>query len=179
MKHLKLFEAFGTSSMSNFSLLVADASWEGITRDGNPDMFIFPSSVSVQYYPNPSRNQIQKAFDQSNLRNFEDYTPADTAEEVADDFFGGDQNGSNLYQRQPLYILVDSKISAGEIKSELENILNEDYNKNTYLDSDFCEDILGNPSEMSKYTRRFLTHCQSVVDGNISSMRRSITFRTA
>ena len=184
MKHIKLFESFEDSEMdsemdskmSNLSLIVASGDWRGITKTGQPDQWMFPAKITVDYYEEPKDHQIEDAFDQSGLRHFEDLEPYNNAEEIVEEIFGGDQNGSNLYQHQPFYLLVDSGVSPLKIKEELETVLNDYYNSDGQLEFDYCETILEDPSEMSKYTPEFIEHCQSVVDGEESSMMRDVDF---
>ena len=161
MKYLKLFEDFG-SSRSGVALVKATADWSGIRADGQPEEFIFPSSVNVEYITNPTGQQIENAYIDS---------PASTAIEVVEAIASGDQNGTNLYQSNPLYVLVDSGVSPREIESDLRMVMKQ-------IDDtlvDMAEDILSDPVE---YTPEFISHCEDLLNGGKGTMKRNIRFVT-
>lgn len=195
MKHIKLFEDFGSMETKGLSLVKVISDWSGIRRDSKPEMFVFPSSVNVEYYPNPTEQQIRDAaYDESNQlyqSNFGhllgypanhkiEITDVDfdrfiensfeSSDEVVDEILSGDQNGVNLYQRNPMYILVDSRVSPREIENGLkEAIINSADDALEYI----AEDILDEPSE---YTPEFISHCQHIVDGSGKPINRQLNF---
>lgn len=176
MKHVKLFESFdrGRNSMSEVSLIEARGDWSGITKNGKPDPFILPSAIDILYYPNPTPDQIKTAFDQTTLSPSQfDFFLSNvngTAGEVTDNIIQSDQNGSYIYQDNPLYLLVSSDVSPREIKSDLEDFL-ENYES---IEPEYCQDVLDDPSASRMYSPRFLSHCEYAVNGRGRKMERIV-----
>ena len=86
MKHIKLFENFGTNP-----IITATGDFSKLTKDGSPIDWTQPNTYMVTYHTNPSQK----------LRDLEGSTPGETLdlEQGVEEIIGGDQNGMNLSQR--------------------------------------------------------------------------------
>ena len=165
MKHIKLFENFGTNP-----IITATGDFSKLTKDGSHINWTQPNTYMVTYHTNPSQK----------LRDLEGSLPgpADMTldlEQGVEEIIGGDQNGMNLSQRDNGMVIfaADPSFSPEDYKRELEDFVNN-FNENPELEKDQCEEVLENPDKR-KYTPEFLNHCKAVVSGSGMYMDPRIT----
>ena len=71
---------------------------------------------------------------------------------------------------------VDSSIDPEEIRSALEVAL-DTINSDSYdEEGDTAQDIVSDPRASSIYTPEYIRHCQMLVDGKPTSMKRKLVF---
>ncbi len=165
MKHIKLFENFGTNP-----IITATGDFSKLTKDGSPINWTQPNTYMVTYHTNPSQK----------LRDLESSTPGLSGttldlEQGVEQIIGGDQNGMYLSQSEDgmVIFLPEPSISPEDFKMELEDFINN-FNENPEIEKDQCEEVLENP-DMGKYTPEFLNHCKAVVSGSGMFMNPRIT----
>ena len=86
LKHVKLFEAFSNTATIKPAQLLVSGDWTGITRDGSPIEWIAPATFIFKYLP--AGSPIPSGY--------EDYDAYNNIEDIAEEAFGGDQNGVNV-----------------------------------------------------------------------------------
>jgi len=105
MKHIKLFESFASSPAQ----LLVTGDWTGITDDGRPVDWVAPSTFFFEYLPSGSPIP-------SGYVNAEDFTITDL-EYLAEEAFGGDQNGINVAPKDYLSLVGDTSQYAEDLRN--------------------------------------------------------------
>jgi hypothetical protein len=103
LKHVKLFENFGTTKPAQ---LLVSGDWTGITKDGSPLEWIAPATFIFKYLPEGS--PIPSGY--------ENYGAYNNIEDIAEEAFGGDQNGVNVAPKNYAYIEGDNSQYATDLK---------------------------------------------------------------
>ena len=128
LKHVKLFENFGNIKPAQ---LLVSGDWTGITKDGSPIEWIAPATFIFKYLPEGS--PIPSGY--------EDYAAYNNIEDIAEEAFGGDQNGVNVAPKDYAYMEADNSQYATDIK---EGVLR------LFIDTD-TEGL--SPEDMESYLR--------------------------
>ena len=172
MKHVKLFENFGTNPIitatGDFSKIVKS----GSTFSDQPEAisYIVPNTYIVTYYSNPSKELID----------LESSTPGPSGtglppDQAVEQIVGGDQNDLYLgqYANGMVIFEADPSFSPEDYKIELEDWINN-FNEYPELEQDNCELIFGNPGMAKDFTPEYLNHCKAVVSGSGMNMNPRI-----
>ena len=191
MKHVKLFEQFTSSGSGMNPVIIAKGDWSGILLDPTNEnismyaSFIQPSTFTVDYLTNPKAGEGPDV----------SYGIYDDVETIVDDIVAGDQNGHVLAPKDYatpsnpkgsqadmdekngiVRLSVDSSIDPEEIRSALEVAL-DTINSDSYdEEGDTAQDIVSDPRASSIYTPEYIRHCQMLVDGKPTSMKRKLVF---
>ncbi len=170
MKHIKMFEAFSMGSMgSTPAQLLVSGDWIGITKDGTPLDFIAPATYIFQYLP--AGTPIPSGYEREAERPYGDL------ESIAEEAFGGDQNGINVTPKDPIYMkndrselaqdrrkgvlrmFIDPSINPSDIKSYLTDEADAIFDDPS-IEEDSCLALLEDPE--IELTPEFLSHCKAV-----------------
>ena len=131
LKHVKLFEAFSNTATIKPAQLLVSGDWTGITRDGSPIEWIAPATFIFKYLP--AGSPIPSGY--------EDYDAYNNIEDIAEEAFGGDQNGVNVAPKDYAYMEAENSQYATDMK---EGILR------LFIDTD-TEGL--SPEDMESYLR--------------------------
>lgn len=104
MKHIKLFESFGTAPAQ----LLVTGDWSGITEDGGPLDFVAPSTFFFEYLP--SGSPIPSGYENAEDR-------ITDLEYIAEEAFGGDQNGINVAPKNYVSLVGDTSQYAEDLRN--------------------------------------------------------------
>jgi len=173
MKHVKLFENFGTNPIitatGDFSKIVKS----GSTFSDQPEAisYIHPNTYIVTYYSNPSKELIDLESSTPGLSGMGGLSPEQAVEQIV----GGDQNDLYLgqYANGMVIFEADPSFSPEDYKIELEDWINN-FNEYPELEQDNCELIFGNPGMAKDFTPEYLNHCKAVVSGSGMNMNPRI-----
>jgi hypothetical protein len=138
MKHVKMFEAFSMGSMdSTPPQLLVSGDWTGITKDGTPLDDVTPATFIFEYMP--AGSPVPSGYER------EARDPYDNLDTIAEEAFGGDQNGINVapkdfmdmkndrsqraqdVRKGVLRMFIDPSINPSELRSYLKETLDEIY----------------------------------------------------
>ena len=191
MKHVKLFEQFTSSGSGMNPVIIAKGDWSGILLDPTNEnismhgSFIHPSTFTVDYITNPKTGEGPEV----------SYDIYDDVETIVDEIISGDQNGHVLTPKDyatPSHskgsqadmdekngikrMEVDPSIDPEEIRSALQEGV-DNINMNAYdHDSDTAEEIVSDPRASSIYTPEYIRNCKMLVAGKPTSMMRKLIF---
>jgi hypothetical protein len=161
MKHIKLFEAFGQMGQGP-ALIVAKGDWTGITKTGEAEQWTVPKVIDVEYYENPTPEQISQIQDASIF----------TPEEAAAEIIGGDQGGNNLSKdnQEGLAFLVDRSKGPEEIERMIQDMIDV-FNEGGDTGADQFYAILEMPDAQEEFTPQYLAHCRACLAKGSAHMR--------
>jgi hypothetical protein len=170
MKHVKLFEAWDQEMTDQApAQLLATGEWTGILNNPNPlvrsfqGTFIPPATFHVTYIA--PGGDIPSGY--------EDVEAYSDMEDIAEEVFGGDQNGANVAPQNYAYmeddmsgaaedmrkgirrILIDPSIDPSEIAAFLSDHLREIEDSGAYLDVD-ADTVSGFSDDESALTPEFV-----------------------
>lgn len=151
MKHIKLFEGFGSSN----PVITANGYFSRLTLDGTPLEFTYADTYVVTYHSNPKPDMIKKA----NAGLMGELITIDP-EQATDDIMGGDQGGSYILSNDMIIFSADPGFSPEDYKNDLQKAVDQINQDPGAFEEDQCLSFLENPGV--GLTPEFLSHCKAV-----------------
>ena len=163
MKHIKLFENFGTNP-----IITATGDWSRLTLDGTPMDWIHADTYFVTYHTNPTPDLVKKV----NQGLMGEHFTIDP-EQAVDDIMGGDQGGSYILRDGEVMFFADPSYSPEDYKNELQKFINQFNTDPGGFEKDQCIALLEEPE--SDLTPEFLRHCKAFVSNSRMYMKPRIS----
>lgn len=151
MKHIKLFEGFGSSN----PVITASGYFSRLTLDGTPLEMTYADTYAVTYHSNPTPDMIKKA----NAGLMGELFLTDP-EQAADDIMGGDQAGSYILRDDMVIFSADPGFSPEDYKNELQGVIDQINQDPGSFEEDQCLTLLEDTEV--ELTPEFLSHCKAV-----------------